>query len=318
MIVTTTLHSYNLRFHFMHMPGFDALAFADLAVYHGFKGIALSLNDVNYRHLGGREPARMDALRRHLDKRSLSLEIDTSGTDPAHLSAMIMAAERMGARSLRTYTRHHGLPAARMAATVRDLAAVMPVANACQVTVVLENHEDFTGAELAAIVTAVDSPFLRVLYDYGNSQMVLEDPEAALDAVLPLVHSVHVKDHVLVNAGNKSPLVAGVPIGRGFLPIRRLTSRLLNQGLRTFCFENVWGYATTIKTTRQASPDIILGRGSFAFLAPPFDPSQLLIDPASVDPALLVEFEREALLTGILHFKGLLEALGCQTTVHSG
>ena len=63
MIVETTIHSFSLWHHFAHKPGFDAIAFAELARSMGFQGISLSLNDANYRHLGGREPERMDRLR---------------------------------------------------------------------------------------------------------------------------------------------------------------------------------------------------------------------------------------------------------------
>jgi len=100
----------------------------------------------------------------------------------------------MGATSLRTYTRHGGTPTQMVAETIQDLSAVMAKAERLGVVVVLENHEDFTGPKLAHIIEAVDHPHLKILYDYGNSQMVLEDPEAALDAVLQHVYSVHVKD----------------------------------------------------------------------------------------------------------------------------
>ena len=63
---------------------------------------------------------------------------------------------------------------------------------------------------------------MKILYDYGNSQMVLEDPLKALEATLPHIHSVHVKDHVMVRPEH-SPAgrltVAGVPVGEGFIRI---------------------------------------------------------------------------------------------------
>ena len=90
MIIETTIHSFSLWHHFAHKPGFDAIAFADLARSMGFQGISLSLNDTNYRHLGGRETDRMDRLRDHLTSHGMSLEVDTSGTAPTHMSDMLM------------------------------------------------------------------------------------------------------------------------------------------------------------------------------------------------------------------------------------
>ena len=127
----------------------------------------------------------------------MSLEIDTSGTDPAHMKEMLRVAAHMGATSLRTYTRHAGTPKQMMPETIRDLSAVVTDAENLGIVIVLENHEDFTGPELVQIVKAVDHPHLKILYDYGNSQMVLEDPIAALEAV-PHVYSVHIKDHVMI------------------------------------------------------------------------------------------------------------------------
>lgn len=313
MIIDATIHSFSLWHHFAHKPGFDAIAYADLAASFGLSGISLSLNNANYRHLGGRETSRMDGLRRHLETLDFSLEVDTSGTDPAHMAELLRVAHRMGATSLRTYTRHAGTPAEMMEATTRDLAQVMPLAEDLGVVVVLENHEDFTGPELARIVENVSHPHLKILFDYGNSQMVLEDPEAALEAVLPHVHSVHFKDHVMVRPEDGGRLtVAGVPIGEGFLPLERLTRRLLEQGLRVITFENVWAYSAPIRPGRVPLDKVVLGEGSFAFLSPPFDPQRIVLDQSKLTGEQLVQLERVALLRGMQEFRNILSRLGCE------
>jgi 3-oxoisoapionate decarboxylase len=312
MKVEPTIHSFSLWHHFAHKPGFDCVAYADLAASLGFRGISLSLNNPDYRHLGGRETWRMDRLRDHLAGLGFSLEVDTSGTSPAHMAERLQVAARMGATSLRTYTRHGGLVAEMMAATTRDLAAVMPLAADLGIVVVLENHEDFTGPELARIVETVDHPALKILYDYGNSQMVLEDPEAALEAVARHVHSVHFKDHVMVRPEDAGRLtVAGVPVGEGFLPLDRITRRLLDQGLRRFTFENVWAYSTGIRDGREPQPGVTLGEGSFRFLEPPLDPARIVLDQSKLPPGELVEREHQALIRGVAAFRAVLERQGC-------
>ncbi len=313
MQVEPTIHSYSLIHHFALKPGFDCVEYADLAASLGFRGISLSLNNPNYRHLGGREGWRIDRLRDHLAGLGFSLEIDTSGTTPAHMEEMLRVAARLGARSLRTYTRHGGTVPQMMEATTRDLAAVVSLAADLGVVIVLENHEDFTGPELARIVEAVDHPNLKILYDYGNSQMVLEDPEAALEAVLPHVHSVHFKDHVMVRPDHAGRLtVAGVPVGEGFLPLDRLTRRLLDQGLRRFTFENVWAYSAGIREGREPQPGVTLGEGSFAYLEPPFDPARVVLDQSRLTPAELVALEHQALVRGVQAFRAVLERQGCE------
>ncbi|MFN6977052.1 MAG: sugar phosphate isomerase/epimerase family protein [Gemmobacter sp.] len=309
--IDLSVHSFSLWHHFAHAPGFDCIAFADLAHARGFSGLALSLNDAGYRHLGGREGWRMDRLAAHLARRHMSLEVDTSGTDPAHLRRLIEVAARMGATHLRTYTRHAGTPEVMAEATARDLAAVMPEAEAAEVTLVLENHEDFTGPELAAIVACVGHPRLRILYDYGNAQMVLEDPQAALEAVLPWVASVHIKDHVMVRPEHAGRLtVAGVPMGQGALPIHAITARLRDAGLRRFCFENVWAYAAGIRPGRAAQPGVTPGQGAFRWADPPFDPAFLVLDQRRHTGAHLVALERAALDRGLSFWRGVMADLG--------
>jgi 3-oxoisoapionate decarboxylase len=312
MEIELTINSFSLCNHFAHQRGFDAIAYADLAEELGLSGISLSLNDPNYRHLGGRETKRMDCLRERLQRSAMSLEIDTSGTDPDHMKEMLEVAARMGAGCLRTYTRHTGSPAQMMAATIEDLGAVVEEAARLGVVVVLENHEDFTGPEMARIVETVGHPTLKILFDYGNSQMVLEDPEAALEAVLPHVHSVHVKDHVLVRPEHAGRLtVAGVPLGEGFLPIVSLTKRLLDYGLRRLTFENVWAYVAPIRQGREPLEGVRLGEAAFAFLDPPFDPSRIILDQSRFSGEELVKLERDALIRGMAWFKSNLKEVEC-------
>ena len=313
MIIDLSIHSFSLWHHFVHEPNFGAIAYADLAEEYGFTGINLSLNNPIYRHLGGREIWRMDELRERLATSNMSLEIDTSGTEPTHMRELLNVANRIGATSLRTYTRHSGSVAEMMQKTTADLKQVVSHADSVGVTIVLENHEDFTGPELASIVESVNHPRLKILYDYGNSQMVLEDPERALDAVLPYVHSVHVKDHVMVKAEHAGQLtVAGVPMGEGFLPIEHLTKRLIDQGLRRLTFENVWAYSAPIRQGREVLDGVVLGEGSFRYAEPPFDPAFLILNQTKHIGAELVALERAALERGIASFKATLSRLGVE------
>jgi sugar phosphate isomerase/epimerase len=227
------------------------------------------------------------------------------------MSEMLNVANRMGATSLRTYTRYGGTVREMMQNTADDLAAVTQQANSLGVTIVLENHEDFTGAELSEIVEQVNHPNLKILYDYGNSQMVLEDPIAALNAVLPHVYSVHFKDHVMLRCKDAGRLtVAGVPVGEGFLPLAELTRRLLDQGLRRFTFENVWAYSAQIRDGRTPLPGVILGEGTFSYLNPPFDPARVILNQSEFSPQTLIDYERRALQRGHVAFRSILRKLG--------
>jgi sugar phosphate isomerase/epimerase len=293
---TLYLHSYSLRFHLRHVPGFDALALIDLAADYGFDGVCLSANGPSYRDLGSMEPARFAQIRARLAERGLLCDLDTSGTDPAHLQTLLGVAQAVGAQKLRTYTRYDAAPDEQVAWTIRDLTAVSPHAAAANITIMLENHEKMTGEEIARILTAVNHPHIAALYDYGNSMMVLEDPLDALDHMAPWSRSAHLKDHVMIRgeeAGNGRLTVLGVPIGTGYLPIVEITQRLLAAGCSHIVFENSWGYAAPIRSDRITPIGLNqLGHGSFRFATPPFHPNHVLLNPDCLPPAQLVQLER--------------------------
>lgn len=303
--VDLALRSLSLRHLFAGAPGFGPIQFIDLAESLGFTGISLAVDGAGYRHLGGTEPWRMDQMRARLARSAMSLAIETDGTHPGHLRTMIDVAVRMGAGSLRFHSRHSGTIRDRMKRTVAELLESTPYAADRNVMLAIESYGDFTGPELAAIVEAVDHAQLKIHFDYGNSQVVLEDPIAALVATLPRIHGANISDHVLIEAPHAAGrlTVAGVPTGEGFLPIRELTRRLLDHGLRSLTFDSAWSRSAAAAAGREPLATVRLGHGSFRFLAPPFDPARVVLDPARHGGEELVRLERAALDRGLAWFR---------------
>jgi sugar phosphate isomerase/epimerase len=79
----------------------------------------------------------------------------------------------------------------RVAAALRRLA---PVAEDGGVRIAIENHADYRGHELAAILERVDSPAVGAKLDTGNALAAVEDPADAARALAPFVFATHVKD----------------------------------------------------------------------------------------------------------------------------
>jgi sugar phosphate isomerase/epimerase len=212
------------------------------------------------------------------------------------MTTMLHVAAACGADTLRTYTKYDAPLEEVVPLTVRDLCAVAPLAQELGVLVVLENHEDFTGPVLADILGAVDHPSIRALYDYGNSQMVGEDPFDALQAMAPFIARVHAKDHVLLRTPD-GPVVQGVTFGAGRLDVLGITQRLYDAGVRRFCFENVWGYCARLKVAEAAVPS-----------TPCFtwdDPARHLVGDR-LDPAAARAGERMAFDDGFSAFHQML------------
>jgi sugar phosphate isomerase/epimerase len=229
------IHSFSLRFQFKYRSDFDVFAYIALARERGFTGVNISANGPGYRDLGGTTSAHFARVRACLQAHHMACEIDTSDTRVDNLRQMLSVASELGAERLRVYTKYAAPLADQIDWTVRDLQTIAPEAERRGVTVVFENHEDFQGAVISQILARVSHPRIRALYDYGNSQMVGEEPLHALRAMQPYIDAVHVKDHVLVQSQGQI-WVQGVPMGQGLLPIMEQTEALYAGGLRRFCF----------------------------------------------------------------------------------
>ncbi len=296
------VHSFSLRYHLRYREhtGYDVFAYIAEMAQLGFTGVNVSANGAGYRDLCGISPQHFTAVRQAAAEHAMRLELDTSDTRVENMTTMLHVAAACGADTLRTYTKYSAPLADVIAWTIRDLRAIAGLAADLGVMVVLENHEDFTGPVLAQILSAVDHSSVRALYDYGNSQMVGEDPLAALSAMAPFIERVHAKDHVLLR-GPGGPVVQGVPFGSGRLPVSEITDRLYAAGVRRFCYENVWSYNAPLKCAVDELPT-----------TPCFewdDPQRYLVGD-DLPPADAVLEEREAFVAGLSAFQQMLDSRG--------
>ena len=261
------IHTYSFRFRLLHDPGFTIVDLLDRAVADGNSGIGLNVNGPHYRFLGGDSPEHVRMVAGALRERGLECDVETSSTEPRHLSDLLDLAVALGAKHLRTYTRHEGTRPQVIDATIRDLIEIGPIAADRGVPVLLENHEEFTGVEVARILEAVDHPFVGALYDYGNSMMLREDPLEALEAMLPWTRKAHLKDHVVMHG-----MVCGVPTGEGVLPIAEITRRLVGAGMTRIAFENVWSYSCPFHPRLDGLPEETVDNPVFRVHDDPGDP----------------------------------------------
>ena len=293
------VHSFSMRFHLRHRErtGYDVFAYMEEMAARGFTGVNISANGPGFRDLCGTAPEHLRLVRGAAERLGLRVELDTSDTGVEHMTRMIEVAAMCGADTLRTYTKYDAPLADVVQWTKHDLREIAPLAARHGVLVVLENHEDFTGPVLADILATVDHPSIRALYDYGNSQMVGEDPFDALDAMAPFIARVHAKDHVLLRGPDGLPVVQGVPFGTGRLDVLGTTDRLYAAGVRRFCFENVWAYRALVKTRVSALPT------TPAFV---FDDPVRYLHGDAMAPDEAVRAERQAFSDGLHAFMAML------------
>jgi sugar phosphate isomerase/epimerase len=105
------------------------------------------------------------------------------------------------------------------------LAFARPVVERHQVRLAVENHKDWRAAELAELLHEARSPVIGACVDTGNNLALLETVEETVDTLAPLAFTTHLKD-MGVEEYSEGFLLAEVPLGGGFLDLRRIVERL--------------------------------------------------------------------------------------------
>jgi sugar phosphate isomerase/epimerase len=291
------IHCYGLRYQYRHQPGFDIFAFADLARAHGFDGLNVSCYGPEYIELSGGDIDHLRKVRAYLERIGMLIDIETHGTDPDYLNSVIGIAQEVGARNLRTFTIGETSPRHRIEEAKRNLTELAKRAGQAGITILLENHEDLSGAEVAEVLSSVNSPWVQGLYDYVNSMLFYEDPFESLEVMRPWIRHAHLKDCIFLPPTPEweNGLLLGVPLGDGCIPVAEITRRLVDIGVERICFENTLGYQAKIEDKRGSME---AGRGYLTWHHQPLvTPREFLdIDElAARDPHELVRREAWAL-----------------------
>jgi sugar phosphate isomerase/epimerase len=223
--------SYALRARAERARGFsDPVNFLAFCHERGAAGAQLAL--------GVREASYTGKLRRWLEERRLylegSLRPPRDRADVKRFEAEVRTAREAGATVVRTVM----LPGRRYETFTsagayrefkersrRSLQLAEPVLARQKVRLAVENHKDFRSDELAALVRGLGSAFIGVCVDVGNNLALLEEPLATAEALAPWCFSCHLKD-MAVEESADGFLLAEVPLGEGFLDLKRIVQVL--------------------------------------------------------------------------------------------
>jgi sugar phosphate isomerase/epimerase len=107
----------------------------------------------------------------------------------------------------------------------RTLQLIEPVLKKHRLKLAIENHKDHTTDELIAHLKAISSEWIGALVDTGNNIALLEEPHGVVEALAPYALSVHLKDMAVQEAPDGF-LLSEVPLGTGFLDLKRMISAL--------------------------------------------------------------------------------------------
>jgi sugar phosphate isomerase/epimerase len=170
-----------------------------------------------------------------LDGRALRLDgmtpVISCGRDPAGDDAALDSAVALGARVVRMALTgvlqgdRHAVDWPRLVDGVRArLARVAPKASAAGVSVAIENHQDFTSADLMELCAEAGEA-VGITLDTGNSFPVAEAPLEFARTVAPRVRHVHLKDY-RVQFTDEGYRLVRCAIGDGAVPFPELVEIL--------------------------------------------------------------------------------------------
>ena len=152
------------------------------------------------------------------------------------MNALIPKTQFMGADIMRIVTSslmfRNEPHEPQIAAIVKMLEESVKIAHDNGVILAIENHIDYTSAEIEQILERVDSESLKVNFDTGNTLRMMEDPVAAARRLGPYTVATHTKDvdacrHV---RPEEWYFFSSVPVGTGLIDMPGVIDALEGAG----------------------------------------------------------------------------------------
>jgi sugar phosphate isomerase/epimerase len=225
------IHSYGLRRSSDKDARLDdPLSFLEFCRSRGAGGVQTSL--------GVRDDAYADKLRAQLLEHKLYLEgslaLPRDKDDVERFAKEVDSAKRCGAAILRTVLMNgrryevfdnneaflEFLKQGKQA-----LAWAKPIVEKAEIRLAVENHKDLQTTELLDVLKKLDSPFVGVCLDTGNSIALLETPNQTAEMLAPHAFTTHIKD-MGVEEYADGFLLSEVPLGTGFLDLPKIVATL--------------------------------------------------------------------------------------------
>ena len=156
-----------------------------------------------------------------------SIAVPITAADVPKFEQEVIHAKEAGAVILRTVTSggrryeiFHSADEVRRFKTnaLTSLQLAEPIVRKHKVKLAIENHKDWRADELVMALKQLNSEWIGVTLDFGNSISLLEDPMNVIQTLAPYAFSTHVKDMALEEYADGF-LLSEVPLGKGILDL---------------------------------------------------------------------------------------------------
>ena len=184
--------------------------------------------------LASTDPAYLKKLRARAEQAGMYLEfmIGLPKEDTSAFEATVKAAKEAGGLCVRA----NCLPGRRYETfTALDewqrlnveahkaIDRALPIVEKHGIPLALENHKDWTAAEMAALMKRKSSEHLGVCLDTGNNISLLDDPMEGVETLAPYAVCTHLKD-MGVARYKDGFLLSEMPFGEGFLNLKQIVA----------------------------------------------------------------------------------------------
>jgi sugar phosphate isomerase/epimerase len=156
-----------------------------------------------------------------------SIGLPKKADDVARFEQEVKNASEAGAHVLRTvcssgrrYETYHSVDEFKQLTqnALSSLRLAEPVVRKYKVKLAVENHKDWRANELVTLLKQINSEWIGVTLDFGNSISLLEDPMTVAQTLSPYVFTTHIKD-MAVDEYPDGFLLSEVPLGQGILDL---------------------------------------------------------------------------------------------------
>jgi 3-oxoisoapionate decarboxylase len=151
-------------------------------------------------------------------KLDLELELGTRGIHPTLLRKYLSLATKLNVKLVRSMFYSKEYTPADNDQAVEWIEQVLEDFQKAGVTLGLETYEQIKTDQLVELIDMIDSPYIGICLDPGNTVASLELPEEVIDKTAPYVVNLHVKDFAFKrNQGWVGFYYSGAPLGGGLL-----------------------------------------------------------------------------------------------------
>ncbi len=159
-----------------------------------------------------------------------SIGVPKKAADVPAFEQDVIRAKEAGAQILRTvcssgrrYEILHSPEAftEMKASALASLQLAEPILRKHKVKLAVENHKDWRAPELVGMLKQLNSEWIGVTLDFGNSMALVEDPMTVVQTLAPYVFSTHVKDMAVEDYADGF-LLSEVPLGKGLLDVPKM------------------------------------------------------------------------------------------------